>query len=51
MKFYWIIDDNVFFKILQNGFNLTFATWSDPKHYDTLMGVDGGYGCNAIIRL
>ena len=42
MIFYGIIDHNVFFKILQNCFNVTFATWSDAKQYDTLMGVDGG---------
>ena len=42
MKFYGIINDNVIFKVLQNCFNVTFATWSDSKHYDTLMGVDGG---------
>ncbi len=39
--FHGIINYHVFFKILQNCFNVTFATWSNSEQYDTLLGVDG----------
>ena len=46
---YGIIDDNVFFKILQNCVNLIFTSGSNSEQYDTLMGVNGGQCCDTVI--